>query len=156
MVWNGKTLVDKGGPRIVHWDWDEAIPGKHVLGCGQRTILETLLALSHLSKVKISAWLMTQKFKKFNMGPCVLLKFYNKVFVCNPTNLGNTQIMEHVNDIGDAPAVHVTGWRVSPTVREIIQTELHLIWEARVIHPSQTPYSSYIFLMKKKNRGIHF
>ena len=73
----------------------------------------------------------------------------------NPKNLGRTsQFGKFHLDTGDAKPVRSIPWRVSPMERDIIRAEIRKMLDLKVIRPSNSPWSTQVVVVKKKD-GTH-
>ena len=80
-----------------------------------------------------------------------LLTRYADVFVEENKPLGRTSLLFHHIDTGNAPPFKVRGRRVPPHQRELVDEALDQMLANDVIRPSESPWSSPLLLVKKRD-----
>jgi len=83
-----------------------------------------------------------------------LLKQYGDCFAYNHSDLGTCTLETFKIDTGSSPPIHCSPYRYSPKEKEIIKTQVAELLEAGIIEPSNSPWSSPVILVPKKNGKI--
>jgi transposase InsO family protein len=85
-----------------------------------------------------------------------LLRRYQKVMAPPDVSLGTTHMVEHRIDTGEARPIKQAARRL-PKVREhVVEEALEEMTKAKAVRPSESPWSSPIVLVKKKDGTIRF
>ncbi|UYV63096.1 hypothetical protein LAZ67_2003113 [Cordylochernes scorpioides] len=85
-----------------------------------------------------------------------ILKRYDKIFDKNNEPVKQTSVTKHKIETGNHQPIKHRPYRVSPTERQAIQTEVDKMLDAGIIRHSESPWSSPVILMKKKDGGVQF
>ncbi|UYV79612.1 hypothetical protein LAZ67_18000031, partial [Cordylochernes scorpioides] len=80
-----------------------------------------------------------------------ILKRYDKIFDKNNESLKQTSLAKHKIETGNHQPIKHRPYRVSPTERQAIQTEVDKMLDAGIIRHSESPWSSPVILVKKKD-----
>ena len=83
----------------------------------------------------------------------LLLKFQD-VFALSDKELGETNVVSHSIDTGNAPPVKSTPRRLPYSLRKELEEEMDSLLKTGCIEPSVSPYSSPLVLVRKKTGGI--
>ena len=78
------------------------------------------------------------------------------VFALTDAELGQTNLVTHRIDTGDAGPIRIPPHRAPPAKMPIIKKEVQSMLEKGVIQPSKSPYSAPIVLQKKKDGSWRF
>ena len=70
--------------------------------------------------------------------------------------MGKTDIVHHKIDVGDHPPIKSTPYRVPYSQGCIISQQVKPMLENNIIKPSNSPWSSNVVLVKKKNESQRF
>ena len=87
-----------------------------------------------------------EKFKK-------LLEKYDHIFSKHETDLGTCNIMEASFDTGDALPIKSKNYRLPYSMWPFLEKHLQDLTEAGIIEPSQSPWSSPILFVPRKDNG---
>ncbi len=85
-----------------------------------------------------------------------LLEEYSDVFALDDSELGCTNLVQHVIDTGDHPPIKQQPYRTPVVYREKIAKMIADIEEQGVIRPSVSPWASPIVLVPKKDGKLRF
>ncbi|MES9880089.1 MAG: reverse transcriptase domain-containing protein [Sedimenticola sp.] len=85
-----------------------------------------------------------------------LLLNHESVFAVNKEDLGRTGVVKHKINTGDAPPVKQHPRRLPLAKRELVKEELTKMLQQGIIEPSQSPWSSPIVLVQKKDGSTRF
>eukprot|EP00731_Ephydatia_muelleri_P009815 Em0005g401a len=85
-----------------------------------------------------------------------VLSAYGDVFSFHDNDVGHTLATKHRIDTGNAPPVHCPPRRMPHAQKEEVRKLLRDMLEKRVIQPSDSPWSSPIVLVKKKDGSVRF
>ncbi|UYV64560.1 K02A2.6-like [Cordylochernes scorpioides] len=80
-----------------------------------------------------------------------ILKRHDKIFDKNNEPVKQTSVTKHKIETGNHQPIKHRPYRVSPTERQAIQTEVDKMLDAGIIHHSESPWSSPVILVKKKD-----
>ena len=83
-----------------------------------------------------------------------LLCKYHEVFALTDSELGDTDIVTHSIDTGNAPPVRASPRRLPYVLRKELEKEMEALLETGCIEPSSSPYSSPLVLVWKKSGGL--
>ena len=83
-----------------------------------------------------------------------LLCKYHDVFALTDSELGDTDIVTHSIDTGNAPPVRASPRRLPYVLRKELEKEMEALLETGCIEPSSSPYSSPLVLVRKKSGGL--
>lgn len=86
---------------------------------------------------------------------CLLASYWD-LFDLGDRPLGQTSVVKHRINTGDASPIHRRPYRVSPTERDIIQREVDKMLSRNIIEPSCSPWASPVVLVKKKDNSWRF
>ena len=75
-------------------------------------------------------------------------------FALNDTELGETDVVEHSIDTGDAKPVKMCSRRLPYALRKEPEEELTKLTAAGCIEPSTSPYASGLVLVRKKDGSL--
>ncbi|UYV63498.1 hypothetical protein LAZ67_2004313 [Cordylochernes scorpioides] len=85
-----------------------------------------------------------------------ILKRHDKIFDKNNEPVGQTSVTKHKIETGIHQPIKHRPYRVSPTERQAIQTEVDKMLDAGIIRHSESPWSSPVILVKKKDGNWRF
>ncbi|UYV71900.1 hypothetical protein LAZ67_9000991, partial [Cordylochernes scorpioides] len=85
-----------------------------------------------------------------------ILKRYDKIFDKNNEPVKQTSVTKHKIETGNHQPIKHRPYRVSPTERQAIQTEVDKMLDAGIIRHSESPWSSPVILVKKKDGNWRF
>lgn len=85
-----------------------------------------------------------------------LLASYRDIFDLDDRPLGQTSLVKHRINTGDAAPIHRRPYRVSASERQIIQAEVNKMLTKGIIEPSSSPWASPVVLVKKKDNTWRF
>ncbi|UYV64787.1 hypothetical protein LAZ67_3001966, partial [Cordylochernes scorpioides] len=85
-----------------------------------------------------------------------ILKRYDKIFDKNNEPVKQTSLAKHKIETGNHQPIKHRPYRVSPTERQAIQTEVDKMLDAGIIRHSESPWSSPVILVKKKDGNWRF
>jgi hypothetical protein len=69
-----------------------------------------------------------------------------------PKSLKSTTVAEHLINTDNHPPIRTAPYRVSPTEREIIRTQINEMLQAGIIEPTTSPWSSPVVMVPKKKK----
>jgi len=106
-------------------------------------------------------WMNSLKFgEKLKNSQCnslkTLIKKYGDIFVHNTGDLGRTTNVKHRIDTGDALPIKQRAYRVSFFEREKIRKQVDEMLENDIVEHSNSPWSSPVVLVKKKDGNLRF
>ena len=78
----------------------------------------------------------------------------NETFVLNDLELGETEVVQHNINTNGAPPVKTSPRRIPYTLRKELEKELDNLLKAGCIEASNSPYSSALVLVRKKEGGL--
>ena len=81
---------------------------------------------------------------------------YSDVFALDDTELGHTDLVQHVIDTGDHPPIKQQPYRVPVVHREKITQMIAEMRKQDVIRPSASPWASPVVLVPKKDGKLRF
>jgi len=102
------------------------------------------------------------KIDKENLTPDQLkrtryvLDQWANIFSTGPTDLGKTDLVEHEIKLSDNTSFKEPYRRIPPAMFEEVRQHLKEMIEADAIRPSQSPYSSNVVLVRKKDGSLRF
>ena len=85
-----------------------------------------------------------------------LVLAYHDVFALESNELGCTSAIEHEIRIENDKPFKERFWCIPPPLLEEVRVSLRDMLEARVIHPSQSPWCNAVILVWKKDSTLHF
>ena len=85
-----------------------------------------------------------------------LVMEYADQFALNPFELGQTRVVEHTIDTGDQPPIRQPPRRVPHALWEKVTDMVQQMLDQGVIVPSQSPWSSPVVLVQKKDGSLRF
>lgn len=85
-----------------------------------------------------------------------LLSSFRDIFDFDDRPLGQTTLVKHRINTGDASPLHRRPYRVSATERQVIQKEVDKMLQKDIIEPSSSPWASPVVLVKKKDNTWRF
>ena len=85
-----------------------------------------------------------------------LLCKYQGVFMGPDGRLGQTHIVEHTIDTGDTRPIKQPPRRAPIAMRGVVEEEIHKMLDNGVIRPSNSPWSSPVVLVRKKDGTVRF
>ena len=85
-----------------------------------------------------------------------LLMKHKDVFAKNKTDLGRTDIVKHKINTGTAAPVKQHPRRLPLSKRELVREEISKMLKQGIIEPSQSPWSSPVVLVQKKDGSTRF
>ncbi|UYV69112.1 hypothetical protein LAZ67_6002474, partial [Cordylochernes scorpioides] len=85
-----------------------------------------------------------------------ILKRHDKIFDKNNEPVKQTSVTKHKIETGIHQPIKHRPYRVSPTERQAIQTEVDKMLDAGIIRHSESPWSSPVILVKKKDGNWRF
>ncbi|UYV64450.1 hypothetical protein LAZ67_3000767, partial [Cordylochernes scorpioides] len=81
---------------------------------------------------------------------------HDKIFDKNNEPVKQTSVTKHKIETGNHQPIKHRPYRVSPTERQAIQTEVDKMLDAGIIRHSESPWSSPVILVKKKDGNWRF
>jgi len=84
----------------------------------------------------------------------VLLDNYKSVFAFNDNELGSTSLIEHSIDVGEIKPIFQRPYRIPYSQREIVENKIKELCDRGIIRPSNSPYSSPLVLVPKKDGSL--
>jgi transposase InsO family protein len=85
-----------------------------------------------------------------------LLTKFEDCFAEDEEDLGHCSMAEHAIEVGDANPIHQRAYKSAWRERAIIQKQVDQMLRQGVIEPSESPWSSPVVLVKKKNGEWRF
>ena len=85
-----------------------------------------------------------------------LVLAYHDVFMLESNELGCTSAIEHQICIENSEPFKEWFWHIPPPLLEEVHASHWDMLEARVIHPSQSPWCNAVVLVRKKDGTLHF
>ena len=85
-----------------------------------------------------------------------LVLAYHDVFALESNELGCTSAIEHEIHIENYEPFKESFWRIPLPLLEEVCVSLRDMLEARVIHPSQSPWCNVVILVQKKDGTLRF
>ncbi|MCG8113688.1 MAG: RNase H-like domain-containing protein, partial [Candidatus Thiodiazotropha taylori] len=85
-----------------------------------------------------------------------LLNKWSGVFSTGPTDLGKTDLIKHHIKLTDDTPFKEPYRRIPPAMYEEVRVHLKEMLEADAIRPSESPYSSNVVLVRKKDGSLRF
>lgn len=89
-------------------------------------------------------------------GFAKLLSKHQKVFAKDDNDLGHTDVVKHHVDTGDARPIRQPPRRLPMSQQEDCEKEVQSMLQRGVIEPGQSPWSSPVVLVKKKDGSLRF
>lgn len=83
-----------------------------------------------------------------------LLKKNSAIFADSKNDLGHTNIVQHTINTGNAMPVKQNPRRIPLAQRKEVEDEIQRMLDNNIIHVSQSPWSSPIVVVKKKDNSI--
>jgi predicted aspartyl protease len=87
---------------------------------------------------------------------CGLLKEYEEIFMAPGGQLGRTGIVKHKIDVQGSCPIKQPTRRLPMKMKQVVEEELQKMLDNDVIEPSQSPWSSPVVLVTKKDGSIRF
>lgn len=84
----------------------------------------------------------------------VLLNNYKSVFAFNDNELGSTSLIEHSIDVGETKPIFQRPYRIPYSQRELVENTIKELSDRGIIRPSNSPYSSPLVLVPKKDGSL--
>ena len=81
---------------------------------------------------------------------------WSSIFSTSPTDLGRTDTVKHKINLTDDVPFKDTYRRIPPGLYEEVRQHLKEMIEADAIRPSESPYSSNVVLVRKKDGSLRF
>ena len=103
-----------------------------------------------LPPVDLSSSVLTPQQKKEVEN---LLTEYCDVFSSEDDPYGRCDLIMHTVDVGDSPPIKQRAYRTSPKLRTEIQKHIDKLLTHDIIEPSDSPWSSPLIMVKKKQVG---
>ena len=85
-----------------------------------------------------------------------VLNKWSDIFSSSPTDLGRTNLVQHEIKLTDDTPFKDPYRRIPPSMYEEVRLHLKEMLEADAIRPSQSPYSSNVVLVRKKDGSLRF
>lgn len=85
-----------------------------------------------------------------------MINKWSDVFSTGPTDLGRTNLVKHDIKLTDDTPFKDPYRRIPPAMYEEVRLHLKEMLEADAIRPSQSPYSSNVVLVRKKDGSLRF
>ena len=85
-----------------------------------------------------------------------LLNKWSDIFSTGTTDLGRTDLVQHEIKLTDSTPFKEPYRRIPPSMYEEVRVHLKEMLDAGTIRPSQSPYSSKVVLVRKKDGGLRF
>jgi len=83
-----------------------------------------------------------------------LILKYAALFSISDTDIGRTNLCEHVIDTGTAPAVHQRPYKIPFRQRAVLEKEINRLLAAGLIEESNSEWASPIIILQKKSGDI--
>ena len=93
--------------------------------------------------------------EQFSQAKSLLFK-WSDIFSTSPTDLGRTDLIKHEIKLTDDTPFKEPYRRITPALYEEVRIHLKEMLEAGAIRPSQSPYSSNVVLVRKKDGSLRF
>ena len=81
---------------------------------------------------------------------------FSDVLVGPDGKVGQTDLVEHAIDIGDAKPIKLSARRLPQCQREIASAEITKMLDQGIIEPSNSPFAAPIVLVKKKDNTTRY
>jgi len=78
---------------------------------------------------------------------------YPNLYAVNDKDAGRTDLVVHKINTGDSKPVKKFPFRTSPKEKDMIVKEVNVLEERGIIRPSNSPWSTNVVLVKKKDGG---
>ena len=85
-----------------------------------------------------------------------LIDKYSSVFAHNSDDMGRTTIAHHKIDTGDYAPVNQMPYRLSPSDRENVQSQIETMLKQGIVRDSRSPWASPVILVDKKDGSKRF
>ncbi|GBM82531.1 hypothetical protein AVEN_29321-1 [Araneus ventricosus] len=136
--------------------WAECLDKSHL--CAIADTSDNLVTLKDTSKSLIDYSPMVypdlSNERKDNLAE--LLRTFSGVFTkADKSKTTRTNVKHRIN-IGDHAPIHQRAYRVSPIERRIIREEVHKMLDKCIVQTSESPWSSPVVLVRKKDRSLRF
>ena len=79
------------------------------------------------------------------------LSEFSDIFTDETGKIGQTDVVEHIVDVGDSKPIKLPPRRTPIAQKEIVDTELRKMLDQNIIEPSSSPWSSPIVLVTKSD-----
>ena len=104
--------------------------------------------MEKIDSVEMSDFTPTQKQELAEV-----IKSFQDVFNANP---GRTSVSEHHIHVAEPTPIHQKLYCLPYSRREVVEEEVQKMVEAKVIHPSCSPWASPIMRVEKKDGTVRF
>ena len=85
-----------------------------------------------------------------------LLSNYSDIFATHDRDLGRTDLASHTISLENSTPIRQRPYRVSPANKPHISTHIQEMLDHNIIRPSQSPWSSPVIIIPKKDGGTRF
>jgi transposase InsO family protein len=146
LICKGKILANAEGVEVVP---DSVGAVNRVVGPDEalpenvRSLFESTIEREDLSKGAVD-------------GLRALLIRHANLFARDDKDLGRTDLVEHDIDTGDATPIHQPPRRVPEALKNQVEMEIQSMLEKGVIERGQSPWSSPVVLVRKKDGSLRF
>ena len=148
-----ENVVLKKGTQIAHAELLEQDPVIEISSVSEKLKIsqeDKSILWEMVSRVGDQVY-MSDKEKLYSL----LLEFAD-VFSLSSKNLGHTKVLQHRIDTGSSQPVHIPPRRIPQARREELKEMLQDMLEKKAIEHSDSPWSSPIVLVKKKDGTTRF
>ena len=114
-------------------------------------LYEEYITSTDLSTLNIGP-LTTEQSEKFSW---LLFEFID-LFAKDITELGRTDLVTHKIYTENVPPIRSRPYSVAPTEQAFIKDEIQRMLDNGLIRPSNSPWTSPVVLVKKKNGNVRF
>ena len=128
---------------------EEVCEERHKTGKRRETPIAGVVVPEHLRSMVEDAHVALNDSQREQVS--VLVCRWAHVFAMPDGKLGNTPLVEHRIDTGDAPPIKQRPRRQAWAKREVIDREVEKMLEADVIEPCSGPWASPIVIVTKKD-----
>ena len=96
--------------------------------------------------------LTEEKGKRFRQ----LLEEFADLFASNINELGRTNLVTHRIYTEDVPPINSRPYSIPPSEQTFVKEEIQRMLDNKLIQPSNSPWTSPIVLVRKKNGKLRF
>ena len=133
--------------KLVEMEPDRDPPRKLTIEERQKLLLELLRKEGQLDKLKEWPPKLALKFGH-------MLMEHHNIFSLELNEIRCTDAAEHVIELLDTEPFKERFWRIAPLLVEEVQEHIQEMLDGGAIHPSQSPWSNVVVLVRKKDGGL--